>query len=244
VFAVGGDGTVNEIARGLLHSPAALGILPKGSGNGLARHLGIPTRFSSALSLINSKKIVEIDSALINDLVSVNVAGIGFDGHVAAMFGKNGKRGLFGYAKLVLKEFPNFKEFKGRAVIDGNDINLESFIVAVANASQFGNNATVAPYASVCDAQLDLCLIRKAPLIRTMGLVRRIFTGKIHTSPLVTIIKMKSLQLSLASPVHFHIDGEPHPKAREFTIKVVPASLKVIVPDDAATTLRVNQKVI
>lgn len=242
VFAVGGDGTVNETARGLLHSRAALGILPKGSGNGLARHLGISTRFSTALSLIGNGRVITMDSALINNILSVNVAGIGFDGHVAAMFGRNGKRGLFGYASLVLKEFSGFREFSGRAVIDGNDTEVQSFIVAVANSSQFGNNATIAPYASVCDGQLDLCLIRKAPFVRTLGLVAKIFNGRIDTSPLVTIRKMKALQLSLASAVHFHVDGEPYPRTKEFNVRIVPASLNVIVPDHSAATSTAKQK--
>jgi len=231
VFAVGGDGTVNETARGLLHSDAALGILPKGSGNGLARHLGISTSFKTALSLVRSHAVIKMDAIQINDCISVNVAGIGFDGHVAALFGTNGKRGLPGYARLVLKEFSAFGEFDGRANIDGTEVDLTGFIMAVCNSSQFGNNARIAPYASVCDAQLDLCLVRKASLIRSIGLVRKIFTGKIESSPLVTIRKMKNVQISLNGPVHFHVDGEPHPKASHFDVRVLPGALNVIVPD-------------
>jgi diacylglycerol kinase (ATP) len=230
VFAVGGDGTVNETARGLLHTDAALGILPNGSGNGLARHLGISTSFKTALSLIHSTSMIKMDSTLVNGHLSVNVAGIGFDGHVAALFGKNGKRGLPGYARLVLKEFSGFQEFGGQANIDGEAVDLKGFIMAVCNSSQFGNNARIAPHASVCDAELDLCLVRKTSFLKAVNLIRKVFAGNLDTSPLVTIRKMKNLQLSLSSPVHFHTDGEPHPKASEYTIKVLPGSLNVIVP--------------
>ena len=231
VFAVGGDGTVNETAQGLLGSNAALGILPKGSGNGLARHLGIPTRFGSALPLIHSTKMIRMDTVMINNMLSVNVSGIGFDGHVASRFGKNGKRGLLGYAWVVLKEFSAFQEFSGSAIIDGEHIKIKSFIVAIANSSQFGNNATIAPFASVCDAELDLCLIKKPPLLQTIGLIKKIFTGTIGTSPLVTIRKIKALQLKLKDSVYFHVDGEPHPATAEFNITVLPGSLNVIVPE-------------
>jgi YegS/Rv2252/BmrU family lipid kinase len=235
VFAVGGDGTVNETAQGLIHTTCALGILPKGSGNGLARHLGISTTFKKALQLIGSEKTISIDTALINDLLSVNVAGIGFDGHVAALFGNNGKRGLPGYAKVVLNQFNGFQEFGGKALVDGESLTLKSFIIAIANSSQFGNNAKIAPYASVCDAELDLCLIKKPSFVGTLALLKKMFSGEIDTSSLVSIRKMKSLELTLEKPVHFHIDGEPYRAEQNFRVQISPASLQVIVPDDVLT---------
>lgn len=240
VFAVGGDGTVNETAQGLLNTDTELGIIPNGSGNGLARHLGIPMRFSSSLSMIASKHVIRMDTAMINDKISVNVTGIGFDGHVAARFGTNGKRGLPGYVNVVLKEFGGFEEFNGIAIIDGEKLPLTSFIVAIANSSQFGNNARIAPYASVCDGQLDLCLVRKAPFIRTFGFVRKVFTGRIDTSPFVSIRHVKNMELTLDAPMHFHVDGEPHLPAKYFAIKILPASLSVVVPNVARSTRTTN----
>jgi diacylglycerol kinase (ATP) len=230
IFAVGGDGTVNEVAQGLIGTPAILGILPKGSGNGLARHLGIPMRFTSALDLIASTRTVRMDTISINGLLSINVSGIGFDGHVAARFGNNGRRGLHGYATLVLKEFRSFQEFGGRALIDGEEIQLHSFIVAVANASQFGNNARVAPHASVCDGVLDLCMIRKVSAIKAIGLVNRLFNGSISKSTQVVIRKGRKIALQLERAVDYHIDGEPQGTADEFKIEVMPSSLTVILP--------------
>jgi len=118
VFAVGGDGTVNEVAQGLVGSNVSMGILPKGSGNGLARHLGVPMKFSDALKLMNSNQVINMDTMSINGKLSVNVSGIGFDGHVAGLFGKNGKRGLAGYTKLVLKEFMSYKELQDKVDVD------------------------------------------------------------------------------------------------------------------------------
>jgi diacylglycerol kinase (ATP) len=231
VFAVGGDGTVNEVARGLVGSQTALGILPKGSGNGLARHLGIPIHFGAALSIIGSRMFVRMDGMMINSHLSVNVSGIGFDGHVASRFGRNGKRGLAGYAMQVLKEFTSFGEFSGRAIIDGVEFPLSSFIIAIANASQFGNNARVAPLASICDHQLDVCMIRKVSVFRAIWLVNKLFNGTFGGSRHVTTYQCQKIELFLERRVAYHIDGEPQEESNAFTINVLPELLKVIVPE-------------
>jgi len=119
IFAVGGDGTVNEVAQGIVNTPATMGILPKGSGNGLARHLCIPMSFMRSLATLSSRQTIKMDTVLVNGRLSVNIAGIGFDGHVAGLFGRNGKRGLIGYARLVIKEFRSFKEFPVDMEVDG-----------------------------------------------------------------------------------------------------------------------------
>src|SRR5882762_6377693 len=141
VFAVGGDGTVNEVAQGLLGSRVAMGILPKGSGNGLARHLGLSMSFRNSLDIIPFHSEQMIDTLSVNGKLSVNVSGIGFDGHVAGLFANKAKRGLVGYAKLVLKEFLDFKPFEANVRVNGKSFQSRSFIIALANSSQFGNNA-------------------------------------------------------------------------------------------------------
>ena len=112
IFAVGGDGTVNEVAQGIVNTPATMGILPKGSGNGLARHLCIPMSFMKSLATLSSRQTIKMDTVLVNGRLSVNIAGIGFDGHAAGLFGKDGKRGLIGYARLVIKEFRASRNFR------------------------------------------------------------------------------------------------------------------------------------
>ncbi|HEX8060575.1 MAG TPA: YegS/Rv2252/BmrU family lipid kinase [Cyclobacteriaceae bacterium] len=230
-FAVGGDGTVNEVAQGLIGSHVEMGILPKGSGNGLARHLGVPMKFASALDLLKSSQVINMDAMSINGKLSVNVSGIGFDGHVAGMFGKNGKRGLAGYTKLVLKEFVSYKENEARVVVDGTPHEASAFIVALANSSQFGNNAKVAPLASVCDELIDVCFIRKVPFTHVVGFATKMFTGTLDKSSLVKIYKGKNISIKFSKPVAFHIDGEPQEPASQFDVHIDAGRLKMLVPD-------------
>ena len=232
VFAVGGDGTVNEVAQGLIHSSVAMGIVPKGSGNGLARHLHIPMGVKKSLELLKSKKIIQMDTLMVNDRLSVNVSGIGFDGHVAGLFGENGKRGLLGYVKLTLKEFFTFQEFAVKLKVDDKDFDRTAFILAIANSSQFGNNATIAPYASVCDQWMDVCFIKKVPLWQSIGFAIKMFTQKIDASAFVEIMQAKKLSIHFPKAMPYHIDGEAMKPVADFEISLIPASLKMIVPDN------------
>lgn len=233
VFAVGGDGTVNEVAQGLLNTRTAMGILPKGSGNGLARHLGVPVNFRRSLALIASTTSIKMDSIAINDRLSVNVSGIGFDGHIAGLFGHNGRRGLAGYVRLVLREFPRYREFTTNAIIDEEKMDVDSFIVALANSSQFGNNATIAPHASVCDGLIDVCFIRKIPLLHSLGFAQKMFSNTLDRSSFVAIRKGKRASLRFEKPVAFHIDGEAHEPTDRFDVEVQPGSLRVLIPNNA-----------
>jgi YegS/Rv2252/BmrU family lipid kinase len=230
IFARGGDGTVNEVARALVHTPAALGVLPAGSGNGLARHLGIPLNTHGALGSLAHGEILTIDTLLINGGLSVNVSGFGFDAHVASQFGKNGQRGLAGYAKLVLGEFLSYQEFDITAEFDGKRETKRAFMVALANASQFGNNALIAPDASVSDGVLDVCFIRRIPITEALPFLIKLFRGKIEQSRFVTIVKARKFtaQLSTAQPIH--LDGEPGGLSKQYDVEIQPKSLRVIVP--------------
>jgi YegS/Rv2252/BmrU family lipid kinase len=230
VFAVGGDGTVNEVAQGLVGSQVIMGILPKGSGNGLARHLGIPVNFKKALGLIGSSNSFAMDTLSVNGKLSVNISGVGFDGHVAGMFGKNGKRGLIGYTKLVLKEFLSYKEFSFSVIIDGQEQQRKSFIIALANSSQFGNNARVAPHASVCDEWMDVSFIKKVPIAQAAGFGQKMFTGNLNKSAFVDIIKAQKVELKFSHPMPYHIDGEPHEPEEKFEISIQPGTLRMLIP--------------
>jgi diacylglycerol kinase (ATP) len=231
VFAVGGDGTVNEVAQGLGNTSTKMGIIPKGSGNGLARHLRIPMSVRKSLELLASEKSIQMDTILLNNKLSVNVSGIGFDGHVAGLFGKNGKRGLLGYIKLVTQEFFSFKEFPIELYADGKLYQRNAFILAIANSSQFGNNATISPFASVCDQLMDVCFIKKVPIWQSVGFGVKMFSQKIDTSAFVEIIKAKELSLRFPHPTPYHIDGEAMDPESVFTISLRPSSLCMIVPD-------------
>jgi diacylglycerol kinase family enzyme len=208
-----------------------MGILPKGSGNGLSRHLGIPSDFKKSLALIGSTTTVMMDSFFINQKLSINVSGIGFDAHVASLFGKNGKRGFMGYSQLVIKEFFGFKEFVAEGSIDNKPLKKEAFILAFANSSQFGNNARIAPHASVCDGFIDVCFIRKVPFIQTPAFAQKLFSGHIEKSSFIDIAKAKQVVLSFPRAMPFHVDGEAMNPAKEFTIQINKASISMLVPD-------------
>lgn len=237
VFAMGGDGTVNEVARGLVHTNQAMGIIPKGSGNGLARHLGIPVDFKRSLSIIGSPSSVMMDSFTVNGKLSVNVSGIGFDGHIASQFGKDGKRGFIGYSRLVMTEFFRYKEFNAEVSIDGNIVQQQAFIIAFANSSQFGNNARISPQASVCDEWLDICFIKKVPVVQTLGFIQKMFMGQLEKSAFVDIVKGKKISISFPQPMAFHVDGEPMPPAADFLIEMQPASLRMVVPQKSVASV-------
>lgn len=230
IFARGGDGTVNEVARALVHSPAALGILPAGSGNGLARHLRVPLNLHGSLHQLDRYAILEMDTLLINGSLSVNVSGFGFDAHVAHEFGKNGQRGLTGYARLVLGDFMSYDEFEVDATLDGVPTRQRAFMVAIANASQFGHNALVAPDASVSDGVMDVCFIRKIPFGEAVPFIARMFRGNIRRSRFVTLMKARRFSATLGSPQPLHLDGEPSAPATRFDAQIQPGSLRVIVP--------------
>ncbi|MBI1769862.1 MAG: diacylglycerol kinase family lipid kinase [Bacteroidetes bacterium] len=234
-FAVGGDGTVNEVAQGLVGSNVAMGILPKGSGNGLARHLQMPMAFKKSLDIISHHSHEMIDTMLINRKLSVNVSGIGFDGHIAGMFANKAKRGLIGYTRLVLNEFRRFEPFEASITMNGKTFQVKSFIIAMANSSQFGNNAKVAPQASVCDQLIDICFIQKIPFAQAAGFAGKMFTGKLDRSRYVEIYKSQKLSIELNEPVAFHIDGEAMEATNVFEAVIKPVSLRVLLPIKSAS---------
>jgi len=232
IIAVGGDGTVNEVAKGLLFTEAKMGIIPKGSGNGLARHLGIPVNITLALKCLFTSKAIAIDTFRINEKLSVNVSGIGFDGYIANLFGLDKKRGIQGYTRLVLHEFMSFPEFDAVITADGKEFQRRAFIIAIANSSQYGNNARIAPAASVCDAILNLSVLKKIPPYR-LDFIYSFFSGTIDQSAYCETLRIQDTVIQLPSPMDFHVDGEFAGKADRFVIEMQPASLNILAPCDA-----------
>lgn len=228
-IAIGGDGTVNEVAQGLLHSSVTMGIIPKGSGNGLGRHLGIPMKAEDAVENIFTSTPIAMDTFLLNNTLSLNVSGIGFDGHIANLFAKEKKRGLQGYAKHALKEFIQFGEFEADIIIGEKALSRKAFVIAIANSSQYGNNARIAPAASVCDQILHINILKKVPPYR-IDFIYNFFCGTIDRSAFCEFIEAKSFTIKLRKPVAFHIDGEPCGHGDKFEIELLPASLNMLIP--------------
>ena len=229
VVAVGGDGTVNEVAQGLIHSDVPMGVISRGSGNGLARHLGISLKMKEALAGLFDSRVLAMDTFTVNGKLSLNVSGIGFDGHIANLFGGKTKRGLAGYAKLIIQEYIQFKEFSFELSIDNQHINQKAFIVAIANSSQYGNNARIAPAASVCDGLLQVAMVKKVPAYRA-DFIYAMFAGDIQKSTFCETLTASSIHLQTSIPISYHIDGEPCGIDDSFEIRVLPSTLQVLVP--------------
>jgi diacylglycerol kinase (ATP) len=232
IVAVGGDGTVNEVARALVHTNTSMGIIPKGSGNGLGRHLGISMKIDEALNQLLTGSVVTIDTFLFNEQLSLNVSGIGFDGHVANLFDSKKVRGFWGYSKIIVKEYFKFNEFTIQIHTGINSpVTHHAFILAIANSSQYGNNARIAPSASVIDHLLQVTLIRKIPVQRVLAFAYAMFTGKLKPGKDYLTLPMQQATITTGTPVPFHVDGEPCGISNRFSLKVLPKSLSVIVPD-------------
>jgi len=229
VVAVGGDGTVNEVAQGLVGTSTAMGIVPRGSGNGLARHLGIPLNTAQAVSALFSSVVLAMDVFTINGKLSLNVSGIGFDGHVTNLFGVKSGRGLLGYVSVTVQEFTTFREFTAEVQANHTHFQRNAFIIAIANSSQYGNNAYIAPSASVCDGLLHVNFLKKIPLYR-MDFIYDFFSGRVGHSPYSEIIETAALEITTSSPVSYHVDGEPSGLSDHFTIALTPAALNVLHP--------------
>ncbi|GIV38102.1 MAG: hypothetical protein KatS3mg032_2481 [Cyclobacteriaceae bacterium] len=230
IIAVGGDGTVNETARGLLHSATPMGIIPTGSGNGLARHLGIPMNCPAAARLIFNSVPVNIDTFTVNGQTGVNVAGLGFDGHVAGLFSARTKRGLWGYTALIIRDFLHYQPVPVTARMQGHTITSNLFILAIANSSQYGNKASIAPSASLTDHYLNLVQVKKIPLLHIPPFVFRLFTRKLSNNRYYSCTPCRSANIELPHPVPYHIDGEACGRARRFEIRIQPSSLRVLIP--------------
>jgi diacylglycerol kinase (ATP) len=232
IVAVGGDGTINEIGAKVMQQNKILGIIPYGSGNGLARFLKISMNPRKALEVINQCHVTKIDTATFNDKVYFNMAGMGFDAHISAIFAGNKSRGFSGYLKLGLKEMLNYQPATYTILVDGETFTRKAFVVSIANSSQYGNNAYISPLASASDGLLDVCIIKKFPLYRIPILAFYMLTAKTHRSDMVEIIKGKQIHISRPEAAAIHIDGEPFIMGKEIAVSIQPLSLKVIVPKE------------
>jgi len=229
VVAVGGDGTINEVASVLESSGKTLAIVPCGSGNGLARTLGIPLDNAKAIAKISNLKTTNIDVGLLNDKKFFNMAGMGFDAHISALFANSIKRGFLGYIKSTLKEVNNYKPQQYEILIDGEAINRVAFMISLANSSQYGNNVHIAPTASVKDGLLDICIIKPFALYIFPLLGYRMFAKTAEHSKYVEIIKAKNLQIIRQSAGPVHVDGEPFLMDKLLNISIKPLALKIII---------------
>jgi YegS/Rv2252/BmrU family lipid kinase len=232
VVSVGGDGSVHNTASGLVGTDTILGILPIGSGNGLARHLQIPMNIPSAVITLNQLKIRDVDVGKINNKYFFNVAGFGFDGKISKLFAKSGKRGLLKYAQLVFKEFLRSKQqFFTVQLESGEIIKDQALMISMANASEFGNGFSISPLSDMHDGRLELVITKKPSILSFPRILKKALENQVHLSPYINTYRFKTIQV-IEADKEFHADGEPVSVKFPATISVVPKALKVIAGEN------------
>jgi len=226
VIAVGGDGTVHEVAKGLVGTEAIFGIIPMGSGNGVARHLKIPVRVKQAIAMIKDSGIHKIDTLRINGEFILGVGGAGFDAHIAHEFDKAPTRGLSTYAQLSFKEYFKFKPIDYKFEIEGKQVIGKAFLFAIANSSQWGNDFFISPESSMKGGKAKLVVVEEIDKARTAFLGPALLTKSITKLTFVKIYDFTKLKFKLNSTA-FHIDGEPSTIYGEQLVEVIPNDLFV-----------------
>ena len=209
VVAVGGDGTVNEVARSLVHTQTALGIIPCGSGNGLARHLCIPMDAVKAIQIINECQIVPFDYGVINGLPFFCTCGMGFDAFISLKFAEAGKRGPITYAENVLKEGLKYKPETYEIVDDNGTVYHKAFLIACANASQYGNNAYIAPGATMRDGMMDVIIMEPFDVIDAPQIAADLFMKTLGNNSKIKTFRSKSIHIHRKQAGAIHYDGDP-----------------------------------
>jgi len=230
VVAVGGDGTINEVATGLVGSSAALGLVPRGSGNGFARSMGIPLKPLRALEALRSCEISTVDVGKINEGYFFGVAGVGLDAEIAHAFQNFGKRGPLPYYYVGLRKFKNFGYDTIKIESDEQTFEINPLLITVANTQQYGNGAIIAPQADFADGILDICIVERFPLWATAHNLRQLFRGKITQIPYYRTFKSKSVTIiQQDGNDQFHVDGEPRSGGNVLKISVRPKALRVCI---------------
>ncbi|MDR1645411.1 MAG: diacylglycerol kinase family lipid kinase [Tannerellaceae bacterium] len=231
ILAVGGDGTVNEVATAMLHSNVALGIIPKGSGNGLARELHIPMDARRAIEVIDKENIITIDGCQANERVFFTTCGVGFDAAVSQKFAHEKRRGSLTYVKSTIEEYLCYKPEIYELFIGDRSIREEAFLVTCANASQYGNNAYIAPQANIRDGVMDITILSPFTPLDIPSLAFQLFTKRIDKNSKIKVIQASRLTILRSKEGLMHLDGEPVICGDRIDISVIPQALRVIAPE-------------
>ncbi len=228
VIAVGGDGTVNEVARSLAGTQTALGIIPCGSGNGTARHIGIPMNPVKAIEFINNSEPVSIDYGKINGKPFFCTCGMGFDAKVSKSFAEGNQRGLIGYITQTLHEFIEYKPDVYEIEDESGAIKSKAFVIACGNAAQYGNNFYIAPHASMKDGLLTVTILKPFMAVDVPIIVGQILGNRIDRNSHIKTFNCRQLKIRRSNPGAVHFDGEPYEMEAEITIEIVPEGLNVL----------------
>lgn len=236
VVAVGGDGTVNEVARSLVHSNSALGIIPRGSGNGLARHLQIPMDVKKALKIINQASIQCLDYGKINGQPFFCTCGVGFDAFVSLKFAESGKRGPLSYVENTLREGLRYQPDTYTIETENGVTKHKAFLVACANASQYGNNVYIAPNASMSDGLMDIIIMEAFNTIESPQIILQLLNKTIDTNSHVKTIQAKKVRITRSTNGVAHCDGDFFMTGETIDVELIQKSFNVVVNPQARST--------
>lgn len=228
IAVAGGDGSVNEVVGVILHSDIKLGILPFGSGNGLARHLGFPMQTRKMIEILNRMVVRNMDVVRVGEEVAVSNVGLGFDGYVAKLFERLDTRGFWGYAIGVLKGAFKFPGFNYQLQYNGSQLSGKAFMITACNSNQHGYNMKLAPHASLNDGLLEVYVIQDFPRWKLPWVVGLVLFNLHHRSKYFTYVKAKEIRLQVEQPMHLHIDGEPADTVDRLEMEVLFKAIKVI----------------
>ncbi len=230
VVAIGGDGTMNEVASALVGTPVVFGLIPCGSGNGLGRHLGIPRAGRGAFRTLAAGRVIEIDAGEVNGFPFFCVAGLGFEALIASRFALLESRGFGGYVRESVRAWRQFEPEPCVIQHAGRAMPVKAFTLAVANSSQYGNNAYIAPDASVHDGLLDLTVVPRVHWFNALPLVWHLFNGSLDRGEGITRLRAADFSIVRTKPGWIHTDGEPRATGQRLEFTVRPGSLRIIVP--------------
>jgi YegS/Rv2252/BmrU family lipid kinase len=228
VVAIGGDGTINEIARSLVHSNTALGIIPCGSGNGLARHLRIPMDPKAAIDIINQGNRLCIDYGKINNIPFFCTCGVGFDAFVSLKFADSGKRGLLTYLENTLHESLTYQPETYEIENEEGTMKYKAFLIACGNASQYGNNAYITPQASLTDGLMDVTIMEPFTVLDVPSLSFQLFNKTLDQNSRIKTMRAKKIKIHRAKEGVMHFDGDPLMVGKELEVEIIPGGLYVI----------------
>ena len=233
VLVAGGDGTVNEVAKALIHSDTALGIIPFGSGNGLARELGIPMDPEKAIDIILRAHTRTIDYGIANGHIFFCTCGFGFDAFISDRFAEGKKRGPLGYVRNILESVVDFRSEEYEITSDNETITERAFILTCANASQYGNDAHIAPGASMDDGMMNVSILKPLNAIEIPQTTLQLFTNNIDKNSKMTSLVTRNLLIKRSRAGVMHVDGEPVNTGNEIKVETIHQGLKVLAPDNA-----------
>ena len=236
--AVGGDGTVNEVARAIVHSSTSLGIIPCGSGNGLARHLMLPINIKKSIDIINKCDIHDLDYGIINNNPFFCTCGMGFDAFVSMKFAEAGKRGPVTYVENVLREGLKYKP-ETYEITDGNtSTRYKAFLISCANASQYGNNAYIAPQASMSDGLMDVIIMEPFDVLEASQISLDMFNKTLNKNSKIKTFRTKKINIHRSKPGVIHYDGDPIMTDADVEVELKEKGIKIVVNPFADKSLR------